>query len=175
VIASLLHGNADHLDRRAEDVADQGVTVTDRLASARTAAHLVVADARPHQVDELTPLGVSLANADDADAVVLSGLPSGWSLTNGRRSAAGGWHLFADELGKAAIRPLPRFVGGADITLELRRAGLTIDRQALHFEWIGGRIGSPTSGIRPDGTAADQQALLSEFSQWLSNRSGRQD
>ena len=175
VIASLLHGNADHLDRRAEDVADQGVTVTNRLASARTAAHLVVADARPHQVDEPTPLGVSLANAADDDAVVLSGLPSGWSLTNGRRSAAGGWHLFADELAKAAIRPLPRFVGGADVTLELRRAGLTIDRQALHFEWIGGRVGSPTSGIRPDGTAADQEALLSEFSQWLSKRSGRQD
>ena len=90
------------------------------------------------------------------------------------RSAAGAWHLFADELAKAAIRPLPRFVGGADITLELRRAGLTIDRQALHFEWIGGRIGSATSRISPDGTAADQEAL-SEFSQWLSKRSGRQD
>jgi hypothetical protein len=64
VIASLLHGNADRLDRRAEDVADQGVTVPERLASARTATHLVVADARPHQVDELTPLGVSLANAE---------------------------------------------------------------------------------------------------------------
>ena len=101
-------------------------------------------------------------------------LHSGWSLTNGRRSAAGGWHLFADELAKAAIRPLPRFVGGADVTLELRRAGLTIDRQALHFEWIGGRIGSATSRISPDGTAADQEAL-SEFSQWLSKRSGRQD
>src|SRR5215831_12137328 len=123
----------------------RGVTVTERLAPppARTAAHLVVADARPHQVDELMPLGVSLANAADDDAVVLSGLPSGWSLTNGRRSAAGGWHLFADELAKAAIRPLPRFVGGADITLELRRAGLTIDRQALRFEWIGGRASAP--------------------------------
>ena len=54
------------------------------------------------------------------------------------------------------------------------RAGLTIDRQALHFEWIGGRIGSATSRISPDGTAADQEAL-SEFSQWLSKRSGCQD
>jgi hypothetical protein len=190
VVASLLHGNADLLDRRAEDVPDDmGMTVTERLAPrpARTAAHLVVADARTHQVDELTPLGVSLANADDADAVVLSGLPSNWSLTNGRRSAAGGWHLFADELANAAIRPLPRFVGGADITLELRRAGLTIDRQALHIEWIGGPppatseaaslpiVGSPRGGSRRDGTAADQEALLREFSQWLSKRSGRQD
>jgi hypothetical protein len=189
VVASLLHGNADLPDRRAENVSDpMGVTVTERSAPhpARTAAHLVIADARPHQVDDLTPLGVSLANADDADAVVLSGLPSGWSLTNGRRSAAGGWHLFADELANAAIRPLPRFVGGADVTLELRRAGLTIDRRALHFEWIGGPppaaseaasslpiIGSPTSGIHLDGTAADQEALFREFSQWLSKRSGR--
>jgi hypothetical protein len=178
-------------DRRAEDVSDpMGVTGSERITpqAARTAAHLVIAEARPHQVDDLTPLGVSLANADDADAVVLSGLPSGWSLTKGRPSAVGRWHLFADELANAAIRPVPRFVGGADVSLELRRAGLTIDRRALHFEWIGGSppaasaaasslpiIGSPTGGIYLDGTAADQKALLREFLQWLSKRSGRQD
>jgi len=175
VIASLLLGNADHLDRRAEDVADQGVTVTERLAPppARTAAHLVVADARPHQVDELMPLGVSLANAD---AVVLSGLPSGWSLTNGRRSTAGGWHLFADELANAAIRPLPRFVGGADITLELRRAGLTIDRQALHFEWIGGRIGSPPlAGCAQTARRLIRRHSLVNSRNGSHKRSGRQD
>jgi hypothetical protein len=94
--------------------------------------------------------------------------------SDGRR-LVDGIFLQTNSPRRLAIRPLPRFVGGADITLELRRAGLTIDRQALRFEWIGGCIGSPTSGIRPDGTAADQEALLSEFSQWLSKRSGRQD
>jgi hypothetical protein len=186
VVASLLHGNADLPDLRAKDMSDQGVTVTERLAPhpARTAGHLVIADARPHQVDDLTPLGVSLANANDADAVVLSGLPSGRSLTRGRRSAAGGWHLFAEELASATIRPPPRFVGGADVTLELRHAGLTIDRRGLHVEWIGpppaaseaaSLPGSPTSEIHLDGTATDQEALFREFSQWLSERSGRQD
>jgi hypothetical protein len=56
VVASLLHGNADLPDLRAKDMSDQGVTVAERVAPhpARTAAHLVIADARPHQVDDLT-------------------------------------------------------------------------------------------------------------------------
>jgi hypothetical protein len=83
--------------------------------------------------------------------------------------------------------PLPHFVGGADVTLELRHAGLTIDRRALHFEWIGAPppaaseaasfpiVGAAPGGIHLDSAAADQEALLREFSQWLSKRPGRQD
>jgi hypothetical protein len=87
VVASLLHGNAVLPDRRAEDVSDpMGVTVTERAAP-----QLVIADATSHQVDDLTPLGVSVVNADDADAVILSSLPRVGALRTvvGRRLVDG--------------------------------------------------------------------------------------
>jgi hypothetical protein len=87
VVASLLHGNAVLPDRRAEDVSDpMGVTVTERAAP-----QLVIADATSHEVDDLTPLGVSVVNADDADAVILSSLPRVGALRTvvGRRLVDG--------------------------------------------------------------------------------------
>jgi hypothetical protein len=92
---------------------------------------------------------------------------------------ADGWRLFAHELANAAIRPAPGFIGGADITVELRRAGVTIDQRSLHVEWIGAaprttsEVSSLHSGrsytgrILIDGTTGDHEALFREFLQWL--------
>jgi hypothetical protein len=86
-----------------------------------------------------------------------------------RPSAVGGWHLFVDELANVAIRPVPRFVGGADVTLELRRAGLTIDRRALHF--VDRRL--TASGVSSRVVASHPRfPVFREFLQWLSKRSG---
>jgi hypothetical protein len=148
------------------------------VKSMTTMPQLVIAEARPGEVDDLIPLGVSLINADAADTVILSGLSSGSNITNGRPWSAGGWHLFAHELANAAIRPAPGFIGRADITVELRRAGLTIDRRSLHVEWIGGvprtasgeSSRSHTGGILANGTTGAHEALFREFLQWSAKR-----
>jgi hypothetical protein len=152
------------------------------LQSVTTMPHLVIAEAGPGEVDDLIPLGVSLINADADDTVILSGLSSGSNITNGRPWSAHGWRLFAHELANAAIRPAPGFIGGADITVELRRAGLTIDRRSLHVEWIGGasRTASEGRSLPPtrsytgrtlvDGTTGDHETLFREFLQWSAKR-----
>lgn len=111
-----------------------------RLAAPGTAKpamtpQLVIAKAAPAAVDDLVPLGISLTNADYVDAVVLSDLPSGSNITNGRPLADNEWLLFSYELADAAIRPDEGFVGGADITVELRHGNRIVDRQPLHLEW----------------------------------------
>jgi hypothetical protein len=152
------------------------------VQSVTTMPHLVIAEAGPGEVDDLIPLGVSLINADAGDTVILSGLSSGWNITNGRPWSAHGWRLFAHELANAAIRPAPSFIGGADITVELRRAGLTIDRRSLHVEWIGGAPRTASEGrslpparshtgrILVDDTTGDHEALFRQFLQWSAKR-----
>jgi hypothetical protein len=148
-------------------------------ASATTLPQLVISAAAPGAVDAPIPLGISLVNADNVDAVVLAGLPPGSNMTTGRPSATGGWHLFAYELVDAAIRPARGFVGGADVTAELQRSDHTVvDRRMLHLEWIGApprttpaAAAPPTSGtstarLPHDEVAEDHEAIFREFLQW---------
>jgi hypothetical protein len=102
---------------------------------ARPVPRLVIAKAAPGAVDDLIPLGISLIDADNVDAVILSGLPSGSNINSGRPLADNEWHLYAYELADAAIRPAEGFVGSTDITVELQRARRTVDRQPLHLQW----------------------------------------
>jgi hypothetical protein len=140
--------------------------------SGATSVRLVVGTAAPSLVDNPIPLGVSLVNAADDVVVVLSGLPSGAKMTNGRPSAAGDWYLLARELANAAILPAPGFVGGADAMVELRRADHAIvDRQTLHLEWTGPAPRATTdveqlpTGQLPDAVTADHEAIFREFLQ----------
>jgi hypothetical protein len=103
-----------------------------------TPVRLVVGKPQPGAADKAIPISISLVNAAADDVVILSGLPSGSTLPKGRLSATGGWELSADELADCAIRPAQDFVGGADVTVEARRADQSIiDRQELHLEWAG--------------------------------------
>jgi hypothetical protein len=181
VLCSLLSSDATRPYRFAGETSNYDVSARAPIAvqSVTTMPQLVIAEAGPGEVDDLIPLGVSLINPDAADTVILSGLASGSNITNGRPWSADGWRLFAHELAKAAIRPPPGFIGGADITVELRRAGVTIDRRSLHVEWIGATPRttsevaslpsdrSYTGRILVDGTTGDHEALFREFLQWL--------
>ena len=138
---------------------------------------MVVGKPQPGAADRPIPIGISLINAAADDVVVLSGLPSGLVMTNGRPSASGGWQLSASELANAAIRPEQGFVGGADIAVELRRADRSIvDRQQLHLEWAGPAprattdVAAPPAarvsvGQIPDMQTEDDEALFREFLQ----------
>jgi hypothetical protein len=181
VLGSLLTSDATRAYRFARETSSYDVSSRAPIArqSVTTMPHLVIAEAGPGEVDDLIPLGVSLINPDAADTVILSGLSSGSNITNGRPWSADGWRLFAHELANAAIRPAPGFIGGADIAVELRRAGVTIDRRSLHVEWIGAapRTTSEVSSLPSDrsytgrilidGTTGDHEALFREFLQWL--------
>jgi hypothetical protein len=168
----------------AEPLAEEMPIAVDTAASGSTAessdatsVRLVVAKPAPGAADHPIPIGISLINAAADDVVILSGLPSGLAMTNGRPSATGGWQLSASELGNAAIRPGQGFVGGADIAVELRRADQSIvDRQQLHLEWAGPAprattdIAAPlAAGPLPGQIAVmqtdDDEALFREFLQ----------
>jgi hypothetical protein len=129
------------------------------LADVRTTAsgpaasspRLVIGAAAPAAVDDVVPLGISLANAGVGDTVVLNGLPAGSNITSGRPSGASGWYLVAFELGNAAIRPAQGFVGGVDITVALRRGDRTLDSRLLHLEWTAAspRAVTPAAAAPP--------------------------
>jgi hypothetical protein len=146
-------------------------------SSDAASVRMVVERPAPGAADHPIPISISLTNAAADDVVVLSGLPLGSTMTNGRPSATGSWRLLASELADAAIRPARGFVGGADITVELRRADRGIvDRQELHLEWAGPAprattdvavplaVG-PLPGQIPDVLTGDDAALFREFLQ----------
>jgi hypothetical protein len=124
-----------------------------------TPVRLVIGKPAPGAADSPIPIGISLVNPAVDDVVLLSGLPAGSTVTNGRPSATGGWHLLASELADAAIRPAQGFTGGADITVELRRADQSIvDHQERHLEWAGPAPPAKTDPAPPvaAGLSADQ-------------------
>jgi len=143
-----------------------------------TSARLVVGNPAPGAADNPIPISISLINSAEDDVVVLSGLPSGSRVTNGQPSATDGWHLLARDLANAAIQPAKGFVGGADITVELRRADQTIiDRQELHFEWTGPPpqpttdvaaplTAGPSAGQLPYSVMEEDEAIFRAFLQF---------
>jgi len=142
-----------------------------------TPVQLVVGKPAPAAADSPIPISISLVNPAVDDVVLLSGLPAGSTVTKGRPSATGGWHLLAGELADAVIRPAPGFAGGADITVELRRADQRIvDRQELHLEWAGAApqaradVAPPVAAAlpadqNPAPVTEDEEALFREFLQ----------
>jgi hypothetical protein len=149
-----------------------------------TPVRLVVGKPQPGAADNPIPISISLVNAAADEAVILSGLPSGSTLTKGRPWATGDWQLSAGELADCAIRPAQGFVGGADVTVEARRADQSIiDRQELHVEWAGPAPRATTVVAPPqattdvaaplavgrlpgqiaDGPTEDDEALFREF------------
>jgi len=159
--------------------------VAGQEASASTLPALVIGAAAPAAVDDLIPFGISIVNGSNVDGVLLSGLPSGSTMTNGRPSATGGWYLFPHELADTAIRPAKGFVGGADVAVELRRSESLVDRRTLHLEWTSAApratseaasppiIGASISQLPHHDVAEDHEALFREFLQWQASRSVR--
>jgi hypothetical protein len=149
---------------------------TSELSDA-TPVRLLVGKPAPGAADNPIPISISLINAAADDVVFLSGLPSGSTVTNGRPSASGGWQLLARALADAAVRPAQGFVGGADITVELRHADQSIiDRQELHLEWAGPAPRATTDVAPPvtaglsaaqiqDAATGDDEALFRAFFQ----------
>jgi hypothetical protein len=117
-------------------------------------SQLVIATPAPAAVDDLIPLGISLANAANGDAIVLSGLPDGSNITGGRPVGSNGWHLYAYEIDGVAIRPAPGFVGDADITVELQHRQQVVDRRPLHLEWTGAPGAMAVPSVMPPQGAA---------------------
>jgi hypothetical protein len=148
-----------------------------------TPVRLVVGKPAPGAADNPIPISISLINAAVDDVVFLSGLPSGSTMTNGRPSANGGWQLLARELADAAVRPAQGFVGGADVTVELRNVDQSvIDRQELHLEWAGpappattpattdvALTAAPPAAPIPDAVTEHDEAIFRAFLQSRGN------
>jgi hypothetical protein len=97
----------------------------------------VVLRAPPGDGDEAIPLGLSLAGASGNAALVLTGLPAGWTVSAGFPLGAHKWVVSASELSGAAIRPPPGFFGVIDLAVELRLADDTVpDRLSFRLMWV---------------------------------------
>jgi hypothetical protein len=179
IVVCLIIGliSAEYPARQAPISVDTAALASTAESPDPTPVRLVVGNPAPGAADNPIPINISLINAAADDVVILSGLPSGSTMTNGRPSATGGWQLLARELADAVIRPAQGFVGGADVTVELRRADQSIvDRQGLHLEWAGPAppattdvaaplAAGPLPAQSPDELTEDEQALFREFLQ----------
>jgi hypothetical protein len=117
------------VERRTHGTKEQPSSPRARLAILRTPSG---------RVDDAIPLGVSLAGANGSASLLISGLPTGSTISTGRPLEAGNWRLPASELSNAAIRPPRGFVGAIDLTVELRLADdMVADRQSLRLMWVG--------------------------------------
>jgi hypothetical protein len=147
-IAWLVAGRLPGVNLRPDRLSD---TTSGPIADGTS--QLVIATPAPAAVDDLIPLGISLANAANGDAIVLSGLPDGSNITGGRPVGSNGWHLYAYEIDGAAIRPAPGFVGDADVTVELHHRQQVVDRRPLHLEWTGAPGAMAVPSVTPQGAA----------------------
>jgi hypothetical protein len=187
VIGWLVHSNAAIPDHLAQEVPDLDATASAAVSgqSARTAPQLVVAQAMPHTVDDVIPLGISLIKSDNADAAVLGGLAPGSNVTSRRLSGTGEWRLLAYELANTAIRPAAGFVGAVDATAELWRTDRAVDSRALHLEWTDTAMRATSEGAVPPiiepstrglllGNVAEyHEEIFRELLQWHVSRSVR--
>jgi len=155
-----------------------GTVALDKIAELPDPAsvRLVVGKPAPAAINTPIPIGISLINAAADDVVILTGLPPGSTMRNGR-AAPGGWYLSAGELAAAAIRPARGFVGGADITVKLRRADQSIvDRRQLRLVWVGAEpaprattnvapslVAELSEGQIPEPATEDDQAIFRAF------------
>jgi hypothetical protein len=102
---------------------------------ARAASRQLTIDAiRLRQTDAL--LTISAGDVGSDAAVVVAGLAAGSTLSAGAPAGPNMWRLSIEDLGDVVLAPPAGFVGGMDLSLELRLADQTaVGRAALQLEW----------------------------------------
>jgi hypothetical protein len=102
---------------------------------ARAASRQLTIDAvRLRQTDAL--LAISAEDVGSDAAVVVGGLAPGSTLSAGARAGPNIWRLSTKDLGDVVLAPPRGFVGGMDLSFELRLADqAVVDRKAIQLEW----------------------------------------
>jgi hypothetical protein len=139
-------------------------------ASPRAARQQLTVDTvRPFLADEAATFAVSVPNAGQKAAVVISGLPAGSALSAATQIGPNTWQLAAEGLDHAIITPPRGFVGPMDLSLELRLADSTgVDRKSLKLEWTD-RGGAPVQSELRQYNASEIAAMMRNAVQraWL--------
>jgi curved DNA-binding protein CbpA/TPR repeat protein len=102
---------------------------------ARAASRQLTIDAvRLRPTDAL--LAISAEDVGSDAAVVVGGLAPGSTLSAGARAGPNIWRLSTKDLGDVVLAPPRGFVGGMDLSFELRLADqAVVDRKAIQLEW----------------------------------------
>jgi hypothetical protein len=141
--------------RRASAIRPVSQEPTKVSALDAPAAKLALDPPSRGQAGESAPLGVSVQNPQAGGMVVVSGLARGSKLSAGASLDDKNWWLSFADLPKVTILPAQKFVGAMDLTIELRRADMTVaERVARRFEWRDETIASAQDVApgRPDPT-----------------------
>jgi hypothetical protein len=115
---------------------------------ARAASRQLTINAiRLRQTDAL--LTISAGDVGSDAAVVVGGLAPGSTLSAGGRTGPNMWRLSTKELGDLVLAPPRGFVGGMDLSLELRLADqAVVDRKAIQLEWSAKDAWAPPKSQR---------------------------
>lgn len=119
---------------------------------------------QPAAAGQPAPLGVSLRNASDANAIVVAGLSSEATLSAGYPYGAGGWRIPARDVGDVLVYPPRGFSGVMELGIELRDANDAVaDRRALRLEWIAPKAAvasvAPSPAPAPAARTLDRDEL----------------
>jgi hypothetical protein len=77
-----------------------------------------------------------VADAHDGDAILVSGLAPGFTLSAGE-PVSEGWRLSPADLATLEATPPKDFIGPVDVTLEMRDAAGRLESRTRRLEWIG--------------------------------------
>jgi hypothetical protein len=109
---------------------------SDNRGGAQSEPRLIPQQNNASAADGAIPLGIRVSGEAAGLALEISGLPTGTTLSSGRRLGTDAWRIFVEDLDKATIHPPPGFSGTIDVAVELRLADDTvIDRGSFRLEW----------------------------------------
>jgi hypothetical protein len=107
----------------------------------RPAPTLVVRDSSG-TVNEPLPLGVNVTSPGPGATVTVGRMPTGATLTFGRRISTGEWRVPAQDVSDASIIPPAGFVGEMYLTAELRGSdGAALVSSFVRLTWTSARPG----------------------------------
>ncbi len=116
--------------------------------------------AQPITAGEPAPLGVSVRNGGDGNAIVVAGLPAGASLSAGYPYGAGGWRVPARELGDVIVYPPRGFSGQMALGVELRDPNdVVTERHTLRLDWAPPKLALQTETAAPAPRALDRDEI----------------
>ena len=142
---------------------------------------LSITETTVRTADPAVPLHASLSGPIEGCTIRIEGLAKGSTLNVGEAWGATGWRLAPTELDAALVRPPWGFVGGMDLTLQLRRPDdSVVDRKRVHVEWS--RPASPCAQFEQflnenrvqsfaSDHSEDREVLFRQFLEWQKRQS----
>jgi hypothetical protein len=123
---------------------------------------LVLQQNDSYATDNTIPLGLQVSGEAEGLSLVISGLPSGSTLSGAHSGEGGQWRILAADVGNAMIRLPQGFHGPLDFVAELRLADDTpVDSGSFRLEVTPAVATAPVQAAKDSGNAPPDQVMAS--------------